>query len=181
MKFSSSLLVAALGVACLPASAQKAQAPSLCAAKEEPVFSCTLRGASQKMVSLCASPALENGQKSFHYLYGRPSKIELQYPASGNGDKAFTFTRLRYAGATGGYAHTFVNKGFKYIIYSVEGTGFKDAGLLVQRQGALRASSEMHCRPSTLIKLQNNDLWNDTISKWDLDPEIDAHGLPSTN
>lgn len=177
----SLLATTALALVCFHASAQKPQAPSLCAASEEPVFSCTLQGSSRKIVSLCASPASTQGERRFHYLYGRPSKIDLRYPASGNSHEAFTFTRLRYAGATGGYAHSFINEGFKYVVYSVEGTGFKESGLLVQREGALRANLEVHCRPSTLIKLKNNDLWNNTVSKWNLDADIDANGLPYAN
>ena len=179
----------AFGLVCLHAFTQEAhghtqtQAPSLCAANEEPVFSCTLQGTGRKMVALCASPASAQGKRHFHYLYGKPSKIELRFPAISisNGKEAFTFTRLRYAGATGGYAHTFINEGYKYILYSIEGTGFEESGLMVQRQGALRTASEMHCRSSTLIKLKNNDLWNETVSKWNVDADIDAHGLPSRN
>lgn len=181
MKCIYSLVVTtALGLVCLHASAQKAQSRGLCTADEEPVFSCMLQGPSRKMASLCASSIAAEGKRRFHYLYGRPSKVELRYPSSGN-SHAFTFTRLRYAGATGGYAHSFINEGFKYIVYSVEGTGFKESGLLVQREGASRADREMHCRSSTLIKLKNNDLWNDAISKWNVDADIDAHGLPYAN
>jgi len=172
----------ALALACFHASAQKPRASSLCAASEEPVFSCTLNGAARKMVSLCASAtSTQQSRRSFHYLYGRPSRIELRYPAIGDGHEAFTFTRLRYAGPTGGYAHSFINEGFKYIVYSVEGTGFKESGLLVQREGASRANREVHCRSSTLIKLKNNELWNDVVSKWSVDADIDAHGLPYAN
>ena len=176
------VVAAALGLACLHASAQKTQAATLCAASEEPVFSCTLKGPARKMVSLCASAAsAQQPRRSFHYLYGRPSKIELRYPDIGDGHEAFTFTRLRYAGATGGYAHSFINEGFKYIVYAVEGTGFKESGLLVRREGASRTDREVHCRPSTLIKLKNNELWNDAVSKWNVDADIDAHGLPYAN
>ena len=182
MKLIHSLLaMTALALVCFHASAQKPQAPGLCAANEEPVFSCTLQGPGRKMVSLCASPAAAQGERRFHYLYGRPSKIELRYPANGNSRETFTFTRLRYVGATGGYAHSFINEGFKYIVYSVEGTGFTESGLLVQREGALHANREVHCRSSTLIKLKNNDLWNDAVSKWSVDADIDAHGLPYAN
>lgn len=181
-RFSASLAATALGLACFGACAQKKmphQPTSLCAANEVPVFSCTLQGSSRKMVALCASPASVQGERSIHYLYGRPSKIELRYPSNGHGSDAFTFTRLRYAGATGGYAHTFITEGYKYIVYSIEGTGIEESGLMVQRQGALRTAREVHCRSSTLIKLKNNNLWNNTVSKWSVDADIDAHGLPS--
>ena len=182
-RINSLIAAAALGLVCFHASAQKTQSPNLCSASEEPVFSCTLKGPARKIVSLCASAAsAQQGERSFHYLYGRPSKIELRYPASGNGSDAFTFTRLRFAGATGGYAHTFSNGGYKYILYSVEGTGFEESGLLVQREGSLHAKREMHCSPTTLITVTNNELWKDAVSKWKVDADIEAHGsLPYAN
>lgn len=184
---ASILAGVAVSLVCLHAFVKEAQAQTqkstLCAANEEPLFSCTLQGRSRKMVALCVSPASAQGERNVHYLYGRPSEIELRFPSISNSDGkgAFTFTRLRYAGATGGYAHTFINDGYKYIVYSIEGTGFEESGLMVQRQGALRTTREMHCRSSTLLKLKNNDLWNDTVSKWSVDADIDAHGLPSRN
>jgi len=60
------------------------QARGLCAADEEPVFSCTLQGPSRKMVSLCASPIATQGERSFYYRYGKPSRIELTYPMGPN-------------------------------------------------------------------------------------------------
>lgn len=183
MKRIHSLVVAtALGLVCFHAFAQNArtqtQAPSLCAANEEPVFSCTLQGASRKIVSLCASPASTQGKGRFRYLYGRPSRIELRYPASGNSHEVFTFTRLFYAGGTFGYAHSFRNEGYKYILYSIEGTNNR-SGLLVQREGQLRAAREMACRPSTLVETKDTELLRIT-SEWKADADIEAHGLPST-
>ena len=184
MKLIRSLVAAAaLCGFCFQVSAQKVQASTqaygLCAASEEPVFSCTLQGSKPKTVSLCASPASAQGASSFRYLFGGSSKIELDYPSNSNGNEAFTFTRLRYAGATGGYAHTFINDGYKYILYSIEGTGFERSGLLVQRQGQIRAIRELHCKSSTLIESKNAELVR-TTSGWKADPDIDAHGLPST-
>ena len=175
------LIATALGLVCFSAVAQKAppRAPGLCAANEQPVFSCTLQGGNSKTVSLCAAPTSPQGVRTFRYLFGRPSKIELAYPSSGNGDQAFTFTRLRYAGATAGYAHTFTNAGYKYILYSIEGTGFERSGLLVQREGQMRAARELHCKSSTLIESKDAELVR-TTSEWKPDPDIDAHGLPST-
>ncbi|MGJ7493422.1 hypothetical protein [Variovorax sp. ZT4R33] len=177
-RIASLLAAAALGLVCPHAFSQNAQAPSLCAANEEPVFSCTLQGPSRKMISLCASPASAQGERSFHYLYGRHSKIELEYPASGNGNEAFTFTRLFYAGGTFGYAHSLSNEGYRYILYSIEGTNNR-AGLLVQRDGQLRAVRDMACRPSTLVEAKDTELVRIT-SEWKADPDIEAHGLPST-
>lgn len=180
MKLLLWLITAALSVIGVNAIAQKPPS-GLCTADEEPVFSCTLKGVSRKIVSLCASPESAQGKQSFHYLFGRPDKIELRYPASGNGHEAFTFTHVVFAGATGGGAYAFTDFDYKYILYSVEGTGLKESGLLVKREGTLNASREVHCIQSTLIELPNNELWRNTISKWKADPDIDAHGLPYAN
>ena len=181
-RIASFLAGTALGLVCLHAFAQNArtqtQVPSLCAANEEPVFSCTLQGSSRKMVSLCASPASTQGERRFRYLYGRPSRIELTYPASGNSHEAFTFTRLSYAGGTFGYAHSLSNEGYKYILYSIEGANNR-SGLLVQREGQLRAVREMACQPSTLVETKDTELVRIT-SEWKVDADIEAHGLPST-
>ncbi|MDR6885995.1 MULTISPECIES: hypothetical protein [Variovorax] len=181
-RIASFVAGATLGLVCFHAFAQNArtqtQAPSLCVANEKPVFSCTLQGFSRKIVSLCASPASTQGERRFQYLYGRPSRIELRYPASSNSHEAFTFTRLFYAGGTFGYAQSFRNEGYKYILYSIEGTNTR-SGLLVQRDGQLRAAREMVCRPSTLVETKDTELVRIT-SEWKADADIEAHGLPST-
>ncbi|MDM0090473.1 MULTISPECIES: hypothetical protein [unclassified Variovorax] len=181
MKFTSSLLVLTLVGVCAHVSAQEPAPVSLCAANEEPIFSCTLQGPSRKVVSLCAStPSSPQGKRRFHYLYGRPSKIELRYPSNDDGDEAFTFTHLHFSGATAGYAYAFTNMGFKYIMYWISGTGFERSGLLVQREGQLRADRDMHCKPSAPTATKSHELW-DATSKWKVDPDIDAHNLPSTH
>jgi hypothetical protein len=183
MKRIHSLVVATvLGLVCFHASAQKVrpQAQGLCASNEEPVFSCKLQGNSPKTVSLCASPISSQGERSFRYRYGRPSKIELEYPAAGNGGDAFSRTLLHFAGSTGGYAFSFSNEGYKYILYRIAGTGFERSGLLVQRDGQIRADRDMHCKPSASMATKNHHLWEST-SKWKVDADLDAHNLPSTN
>jgi hypothetical protein len=185
-------LATCLGLfATLPASAQKAssaptaKAHTLCAANEEHVFACTLQGKRRKMVALCAAPMQGSAQEdkawSFRYLFGRPGQIELSYPAPGSGPSAdaFTFTRLIYAGDTGGYAHTFTNEGYRYILYSVSGRDVERAGLLVQRDGKMRAMRDMECAQSTFTETRNEALSRLT-SSWKAAPDIDAHGLPST-
>ncbi|WP_133166848.1 hypothetical protein [Solimicrobium silvestre] len=127
------------------------------------------------MVSLCASPASAQGERTFRYLFGYPSKIELTYPSSDSDADSFTLTHLVYAGATGGSAYAFTNDGYKYILYSIEGTGLKRSGLLVQHVGQLHAASDLNCTPSALV-----ESGDELIPKWKADQDIDAHGLPST-
>jgi len=170
----------AIGLVCCSTFAQKApnQSPGLCEAHEESVFSCTLQGPGRKSVSLCASAKSAQGERSFRYLYGRPSKIELEYPKGGSSNAdAFSRTHLLFAGNTGGYAYAFTNGGFKYILYAISGTGFERSGVLVQREGQMRANRDMHCKDSTLVEA-SHELW-DAASKWKVDADIDAHGLPS--
>lgn len=174
MKRIHSLVVAtALGLVCFHASAQEMQpqARGLCAVDEEPVFSCTLQGPGRKMVSLCASPVATQGERSFYYRYGKPSRIELTYPESGNGSDAFTSTHTVFAGATGGETYAFTNQGYKYILYLVSGTGFEYAGLQVQKEGQSRAVSDRRCRKSTSLQTTNEELW-DATRKWKEDPSL---------
>ncbi|WP_431123616.1 hypothetical protein [Variovorax paradoxus] len=175
----SLVVTTALGLVCLHASAQKAQAHSLCAADEEPVFSCMLQGSSRKMTSLCASPVSTQGERRFRYLYGRPSKIELRYPASGNSQEGFTFTRISYIGDTFGYAYTFTNRGYKYILSAAWGLRYQNAGLRVQRVGEAHALRSAECKWSTLVKTYDDNIPAMT-SGLKIDPDIAAHGVPST-
>jgi len=52
---------------------------TLCANGERVIFSCTLRQ-SAKVVSVCASKDLTNEQGYLQYRFGRPGKIELEFP-----------------------------------------------------------------------------------------------------
>lgn len=183
MKRIHSLVVAtALGLISFHTFAQKVQpqAQGLCTSNEEPMFSCKLQGSNSKTASLCASPASTQGERSFRYRFGRPSKIELEYPAAGNGGDAFSRTLLHFAGSTGGYAFSFTNENYKYILYWIAGTGFERSGLLVQREGQIRADRDLHCKPSASMATKNHDLWEAT-SKWRVDADLDAHNLPSTD
>ena len=169
----------ALGLVCLHASAQKPQSHGLCTADEEPVFSCTLQRSNRKMVSLCASPTSTQGERRFRYLYGRPSKIELRYPASSNSQEAFTFTRISYIGDTFGYAYTFTDGDYKYILSAAWGLRYQNAGLRVQRVGEAHALRGAECKWSTLVKTYDDNIPAMT-SGLKVDPDIAAHGVPST-
>ena len=135
------------------------------------MFSCTLQGPSSKTVSLCASPVAVQGERSFRYRYGRPSRIELTYPESGNGSDAFTSTHTVFSDGTGGGTYAFTNKGYKYILYLVSGTGFEYGGLQVRKEGLSRFTSDRRCQKSTLLQTTNKELWNAT-RKWKEDPSL---------
>lgn len=78
---------------------------SLCANDEQIIFSCFVRPAgklrrpgSNKIVSLCASPALSKDQGYLQYRFGLPGKVELEFPNSRAGTQPmFQYTHyMRY-------------------------------------------------------------------------------------
>lgn len=181
MKYIHLVLATAIGLSCFHAAAQKMQAyvRGLCAANEEPVFSCSLQGPGRKMVSLCATvTSTQQEERSFRYLYGRPSKIELRYPLEDKGTRALTFTRISYIGDTFGYAYTFENGGYKYILSAAWGLRYQNAGVRVQRKGEADALRSAECKWSSLVKTSDDNIPAVTSGLKE-DPDIAANGVPS--
>ena len=149
---------------------------SLCTQPDQIVFSCPLLK-SKKVVSVCASG--KAAPHRFYYAFGKPHAIEMTYPsASGNLSIGFERARLFFAGATGGYAYSFINgSNYKYILYSISGTGFDVAGVLVKRLENLRALSDSRCEPGKLEVTNNVELQNE-LGDWAHDADLEAHGLP---
>ncbi len=150
--------------------------PALCKAGDTVVFSCPLAGRT-KVVSLCAGTS--TGQVgAFHYVYGRPSKPELVFPSKDEHEASpFRSTHLMYGGATGGTAYSFVHGGYKYIVYSISGTAYRDGGVLVQKMGSAHAVSDMKCRQGKITESEDDAIVDATM-KWGADPDIEAKGLP---
>lgn len=72
---------------------RRTAADSLCSAGERVVFSAFVEG-SNKLVSICSSSRLDDRQGYLQYRFGRPGKVELQFPSSKqNTQKAFTYIR----------------------------------------------------------------------------------------
>ena len=65
--------------------------PSLCAASEQIIFSCSLKRPT-KIVSLCASQDLSKTRGYLQYRFGIPGKIELEFPK----DRQATQQAFRY-------------------------------------------------------------------------------------
>lgn len=168
---ASGLLLAASSWSARAANATPAD--SLCAVGEKIVFSCPLAGG-KKVVSICAA-----GEGRFHYAFGSSGAPEFTYPSKGT-DATFARTHLTYGGANGGAAYSFANGGYKYIVYSVSGTGVDEGGVLVQRVGEQRAAKDMKCQ-SGKVTGPDDDGIIDAILKWKSDPDIQSHGLPSTH
>lgn len=57
------------------------QPGSLCNTDEKIIFSCTIKQ-NAKIVSLCSSPELTKDRGYIQYRFGRPGKIELEFPKS---------------------------------------------------------------------------------------------------
>ena len=174
-------LVACLLLAHSPLSgaAQPASA-SMCAKSDSIVFSCPL-GNGKKVVSLCAASNAGQGQTPFYYAYGRPSSPELLYPPKGQVTTgAFARAHLVYGGASGGTAYSFINGGYKYIVYSISGTGFDDGGVLVQRLGQTDAVRDMKCQRGKITESDDDKVINAT-QQWKSDTDLETHGLPSVH
>ena len=58
-----------------------AQPVSLCNADEKIIFNCTIKQ-NAKLVSLCSSTNLSKDRGYIQYRFGRPGKIELEFPKS---------------------------------------------------------------------------------------------------
>ena len=149
--------------------------PSLCASDEQVAFTCPLNH-SHKIVSLCLEPGTTEPPAA-RYVFGTASDPELVYPASGASSTAFTQAHLFYAGATGGNAYSFVINNTKYIVYQVSGTGFDNAGVLVQHVGHVDAFAELKCRPDTAANAET-DVGFDRMKTWRPDPDLNDSNLP---
>jgi hypothetical protein len=75
-----------------PKSASATQPNTLCAQGERVIFSCALRQTA-KVVSVCASQDLTNEKGYLQYRFGRPGKIELEFPK----DRANTQQQFEYS------------------------------------------------------------------------------------
>jgi len=151
---------------------------SICAKTERIVFSCPLDNGTNT-VSLCAAGDMNQEPGRIYYTYGGPASPELIFPSGGqHADDAFTRTHLGFGGNTGGYAYSFVNDDYKYVIYEISGEGnLGDSGVIVQRVGQRTVTAKMHCQPGKVIETQDDQVIDATL-KWKSDPEIEAHGLP---
>lgn len=153
---------------------------SVCSAGDEVVFSCPLAKGS-KSVSMCASRTDANAAPIFYYAFGHSGAPELRFPASGHADNAaFSRTHLGFVGNTGGYAYSFANAGYRYIVYSVSGSERpRDGGVIVQPSDKSKAATKLACR-STAITETSDDSLIDATLHLKKDPQIQSSGLPET-
>lgn len=152
----------------------------LCRADDKIVFSCPL-AKSTRIVSICAANAGSKGEPQFYYAFGRPGAIELRFPAAGTADNtAFTRTHLGFAGNTGGYAYAFTDGGYKYIVYSVSGSGvMREGGVIVQPADGAGAATKLACRSSAITETADDAVIDATL-RLKKDADLQTHGLPDT-
>ncbi|OYT72808.1 MAG: hypothetical protein CFK52_04130 [Chloracidobacterium sp. CP2_5A] len=107
-------LVSPLLAARLPAAAQ-AQGKMLCAGSERLIFGAITTGG--KMVCLCASPDLASQRGYLQYRFGRPGRVELEYPAERAGSQQ-KFYYAHYARYQLEWASVrFKNNEYNYRLY----------------------------------------------------------------
>jgi len=160
-------------------SAPPAAARSMCAAQEVVLYSCeTTKGST---VSLCASQGVGADQGYLYYAYGSPGNPELIFPGEKRPPNDFRRTQLTFAGSTGGYAYSFENGGYRYIVYSVSGAeGLEDQGVLITKGDARHAISTLSCSRGSVIEDDDTALLDLTLT-WPADADLDQHGLPKRN
>jgi hypothetical protein len=126
-----------------PARADAAPAaPSLCTAAETTVFDCPLAGG--RRAAVCGSADLSASAGTLQYRFGRPGKVELQWPpapaaaasaAAADWRAGVKAGQVMYAGGGGAYLR-FAAPPFDYVVYSASGRGWgRKAGVMVLKDG----------------------------------------------
>ncbi|MEP7184206.1 MAG: hypothetical protein ABI767_00080 [Rhodanobacter sp.] len=153
---------------------------SMCGLGDKVVFSCPLAKGT-KIASMCASQGKADAEPTFYYAFGHAGAPELRLPASGGADNAaFSRTHLGFAGNTGGYAYSFANAGYKYIVYSISGDGASyEGGVIVQSSDKSKNPTKLTCR-STAITETSDDSLIDATLRLKKDQQIESSGLPET-
>ena len=94
-----------------------AETPSHCAPAEQILFHCRMQH-SAKMLSLCAARDLSATSGYLQYRFGRPGKVELEFPQ----DRTKTQRHFRYSHyfrfQTDRTELSFRHGGFEYVVYS---------------------------------------------------------------
>ena len=151
-------------------------AATLCQPDEVVIYSCRIRN-NGKLASLCAAADFASSPKAgAYYIFGKPGVIEMRYPRGENLGGHFRQAHLVFAGATGGYAYSFVNEGFKYLLYSISGTGIEDQGVIVAKVGEPQPVAEMQCVAGSMVETDLRVF--DAARSWPEDVDVAEHGLP---
>lgn len=102
---------------------------SLCSASERVVFTASVVG-SNKLVSICSSSLLDDRRGYLQYRFGRPGRVELQFPSSTqNTQEAFAYTRYTRPLVTY-LTLTFSTSEYQYSIHQDDDAEMKPASHL---------------------------------------------------
>lgn len=130
---TAAMLPAAAGDVPDPAAAV-APDGAFCAVDEETVFGCT--AGSGRTVALCASAGLSQEDGALQYREGAPGEApELVWPDNGAApSRTFRSGTLMYSGGGGAYLR-FDRDGQTWTVYTGVGSGWEQAGVLVEEAG----------------------------------------------
>lgn len=165
----------AAAVASSLAAAPALAAPTLCAANERVLFSCST-GA--HTASICASKVLSK-DAAMQYRFGKPGSLELVYPEGGvKPADAFVLGTLAFSG--GGGAWLRFNKGpVRYTIFTATGKwgpggALADAaGVSVEKDG--KEFGHFPCRGGA-----DSEIGPDLIEKLGLTEAAEEFDIPET-
>jgi hypothetical protein len=127
---------------------------SLCAQDEKTIWSCETTG--RKIVSICGSRELTKERGYVQYRFGRPGRIELEYPRQRQNTQTafqyFRYTRplVTYLGLrfqTGGYDYEV------YDNFNEEAGGSSEAGVTVTPKGNAARAVDYRCRKQVVHHL----------------------------
>jgi hypothetical protein len=155
------LTILATSVASALSSATTLAAPTLCAANEKVIFSCST-GA--HTASICASKDLSK-DAAMQYRFGKPGSLELVYPEAGaKPAEAFASGTLAFSGGGGAWLR-FSKEPFRYTIFTAigkwgRGGALADAsGVAIEKDGKefanfpCRSGAESQIGPDLIDKL----------------------------
>ncbi len=123
-------------------------AASLCAADEQVIFSCALK-APARLVSLCGSKTLTRDEGYVQYRFGRPGRVELEFPKDRAGSqKQFRYEHVfRYQFDLTDIS--FENGGFSYTLFDhfdgEQKPARREAGVTVRAAGENAKESTTRC------------------------------------
>ena len=131
----------------LTASAEPLKVTSLCARDEKIIWSCET--ATRKIVSICGSRQLDKQRGYLQYRFGRPGRVELEYPQRReNTQTAFAYFRYTRPLVTYLGLRFKINE-YDYEIYdnsNEEERGGSEAGVTVTPAGNAAKTVDYRCR-----------------------------------
>lgn len=156
-----------VGATLASALAPHADANGHCATDEQVVFSCST---GEKVVSVCASNA------GVQYRFGPLGAPEISYPEAKPTmyDGMVYRGELSFAGGDAGYVR-FINNDYEYVVYSGEGRGWSQDGVVAVKAGTV-VSKSICANPPTAdfnlleehgVELDGNDV---AFEVWELVP-----------